>query len=154
MKVIILSPLGTGRLYAPGNVHGTHFSQSLSQTQRRSADGRIKSMNNHTRDLPTWSAVPQPTTPPRAHKSFLGNLNIPRTQRQTQDVYLTLKYPGFINIRLYLIRDTQWEQSVMAMCLPPKQLNRSEILIAAWLSNQFLYDVVPLARDSWRFERS
>jgi hypothetical protein len=31
MNVVRLSPLRTGRLYAPGNIPGTHFSQRLSR---------------------------------------------------------------------------------------------------------------------------
>ena len=71
MKVVRLSALGTGRLYPPGNIPGTHFCWRLSQPQGHSAAGRIMSMKNsndtignRTRDLPTCSAVPQPTAPP------------------------------------------------------------------------------------------
>jgi len=67
MKVIIVSALGTGRFYAPGNIRGTHFSQRLNGPHGRSAAGKIKSMKSRNRDLPACSAVPQPTTPPRAH---------------------------------------------------------------------------------------
>ena len=74
MKVISLSSLGTGRFHAPGNIRGTRFSQRLRRL--RSADGKIKSMRNRNRDLPACSAVPQPTTPPRAPQSFLGNLTL------------------------------------------------------------------------------
>jgi len=56
----------------PGNIPGTHFCQRLSQPQGHSAAGRIMSMKNsgntignRTRDLPTCSAVPQPTALPR-----------------------------------------------------------------------------------------
>jgi hypothetical protein len=49
----------------------THFCQRLSQPQGHSAAGRIRSMKNYnnpvggtTCDLPTCSAVPQPTAPP------------------------------------------------------------------------------------------
>ena len=56
----------------PGNIPGTHFCQKLSQPQNHSAAGRIKSMKNsndtignRTRDLPTCSAVSQPTALPR-----------------------------------------------------------------------------------------
>ena len=54
----------------PGNIPGTHFCQRLSQPQGHSATGRVMSMNNsndtignRTRDLPTCSAVSQPTAP-------------------------------------------------------------------------------------------
>ena len=57
----------------PGNIPGTHFCQRLKQPQGHSAAGRIMSMKNSndtngnwTRDLPTCSAVPQPTALPRA----------------------------------------------------------------------------------------
>jgi len=52
----------------PGNIPGTHFCYTLSQPQGHSAAGRIMSMKkssdtigNQTRNLPTCSAVPQPT---------------------------------------------------------------------------------------------
>ena len=71
MKVVRLSALRTGRLYTPGNIPGTHFCYRLSRPQGHSAAGRIMSMKNsndtignRTRDLPTRSAVPQPTEPP------------------------------------------------------------------------------------------
>ena len=56
-------------LLPPENVPGTHFCYRLSQPQGHSAAGRIISMknSNRTRDLPTCSAVPQPTTLPCAH---------------------------------------------------------------------------------------
>jgi hypothetical protein len=56
----------------PGNIPGTHFCERLSRPQGHSAAGRIMSMKNssdnigiRTRDLPTCSAVPQSTAPPR-----------------------------------------------------------------------------------------
>jgi hypothetical protein len=56
MKAARLSALRTGRLYPPGNIPGDV--------------GTIKSMknsnDNRTRDLSAYSAVPQPTAPPRA----------------------------------------------------------------------------------------
>ena len=55
------------------NILGTHFCYRLSQAQGHSAARRIMSMKNsndtignQTRDLPTCSAVSQPTAPPRA----------------------------------------------------------------------------------------
>jgi hypothetical protein len=57
----------------PGNIPGTHFCKRLSQPQGHSAARRIMSMKNsndtirnRTRNLPTCSAVPQPTALPRA----------------------------------------------------------------------------------------
>ena len=71
-----MSALRTGRLYLPGNIHGTHFCYRLSQPQGHSAAGRILSMKNsndtignRTRDLPACRAVPQPTAPPRAPRN-------------------------------------------------------------------------------------
>jgi hypothetical protein len=62
----------------PGNIPGTHFCQRLSQPQGHSAAGRIMSMKNssdtignRTHDLPTCSAVPQPTAPPRGHRRYV-----------------------------------------------------------------------------------
>ena len=79
MKVVRLSALRTGRLYPPGNIPGIHFCQRLSRPQGYSAAGRIMSMKNssdtignRTRDLPTCSAVPQPTAlrrAPRVHRN-------------------------------------------------------------------------------------
>ena len=57
----------------PANIPGTHFCWRLSQPQGHSAAGRIMSMKissdtigNRIRDLPAYSAVPQPTAPPLA----------------------------------------------------------------------------------------
>ena len=57
----------------PGNIPGTRFCQRLSQHQGHIAAGRIVSMKNsndiignRTRNLPTRSAMPQPTALPRA----------------------------------------------------------------------------------------
>ena len=73
MKVGRLSAIRTGRLYPPGNTSGTHFCEILSQPQDYNVAWRIMPMKNsndtngnRTRDLPACSAVPQPTTPPRA----------------------------------------------------------------------------------------
>jgi hypothetical protein len=56
----------------PGYIPGTHFCLSLSQSQGHGAAGRIMSMKNsintignRSHDLPTCSAVSQPTAPPR-----------------------------------------------------------------------------------------
>jgi hypothetical protein len=71
MKVVSLLALRTGRLYLPGDIHGTDFCQRPSRLQGHSATGRSKSMKkpndpiwNRTRDLPAYSAVPQPTDLP------------------------------------------------------------------------------------------
>ena len=64
--------LRTGRLYSTGNISGTYFCYRLSRSQDHSAAGRISTKNsndtigNRTRDLPAWSALPQPSAPPRA----------------------------------------------------------------------------------------
>jgi hypothetical protein len=57
----------------PGNIPGTHFYSRLSQPQGHSAAGRIMSLKNsndtignRTRNLPTCSAVSQPTALPAA----------------------------------------------------------------------------------------
>ena len=81
MKVVSLSALSTGRLYTPGNIPGSHFCYRLSQPQGHNAAGRIMSIKNSsdtignlTRDLPTCSAAPQPTTPPRNNRKNIGNI--------------------------------------------------------------------------------
>jgi len=78
MKVVSLSALRTGRLYSPGNIPGTHSCLRLSRPQGHSASGSIMSMKNSkdiignwTRDLPTCSAVPQTTAPPRAPQPLI-----------------------------------------------------------------------------------
>jgi hypothetical protein len=72
MKVVRLSALRTGRLY-PQEIFLDSFLLRLSRPQGHSAAGRIMSMKNSndtngngTHDLPACSAVPQPTTSPRA----------------------------------------------------------------------------------------
>ena len=59
----------------PGNISGTHFCYRLSEPQGYSAAGRIMpiknsndTIGNRTRDLPTCSAMPQPTALPRTPK--------------------------------------------------------------------------------------
>jgi hypothetical protein len=72
MKVLrFVSPTHRPSL-PPGRISGTHFCWRLSRPQGRSATGRIKSLEtfsdpigSRTRDLPAFSAVPQPTAPPR-----------------------------------------------------------------------------------------
>ena len=71
MKVVRLSALSTDRLYPLGNTPGTHSCYKLSPPQGHSAAGRILSIKNfnntignRTSDLPTCSAVPQPTALP------------------------------------------------------------------------------------------
>jgi hypothetical protein len=55
--------------FTPGKIPGTNFSQRQSRTKGHSAVGRIGSIENHndffgnrTRDLPSCSIMPQPTT--------------------------------------------------------------------------------------------
>ena len=58
----------------PENIPGTYFYYRLSRPLGNSAAGRVKSvkhqysMRNRPRDLPTCSAMPQPTAPPCAPK--------------------------------------------------------------------------------------
>ena len=66
-----------------GNIPGTHFCYRLSQPQGHNAAGRIMSMKNSndtignwTRDLPTCSAVPQPTALQRAPHFLKYNMKI------------------------------------------------------------------------------
>ena len=73
MKVLRLSGLGTGRLYPPEKIPGTHFCQRLSRPQGHRVAEWIMSMKNsnepignRTSDLPACSAVPHPNAPPRA----------------------------------------------------------------------------------------
>jgi hypothetical protein len=73
IKVERLSALGTGRLYTPENIPGTHSFERLSRLQSHSVAGRIVSMKNYdgiianrTGDVPAFSAVHQPTAPPQS----------------------------------------------------------------------------------------
>ena len=75
-KAVRLSALSTDRLYHTGKIAGTHFSHTLSQPQCHSAAGRIISIKNsdtiwsRTRNLPAYSAVPQPNASPRAKEMY------------------------------------------------------------------------------------
>ena len=78
IKVVRLSALRTGRLYP----RKYSWYSRLSQPQGHSAAGRIMStknsndtIGNRTRDLPTCSAVPQPTALPRAPITTGAKLN-------------------------------------------------------------------------------
>jgi hypothetical protein len=79
MKVVRLSALRTGRLYTPpppppSDIPVTHLCQKLSQSRGHSEAGRIfnekLTIATRTCDLPVCSAMPQPTTPPRAISSY------------------------------------------------------------------------------------
>ena len=79
MKAVRVSALRTGRFYPPENIPGTHFCYRLSRPQAHGMAGRIMSLKNptdttgnRTPDRPACSAVPQPTSPPRApgHKIY------------------------------------------------------------------------------------
>jgi hypothetical protein len=57
--------------FTPRKNSGTHFCSTLSRPQGHSAAGKVRSIEkssdiigNHTRDFPTCSVVPQPTTLP------------------------------------------------------------------------------------------
>ena len=63
----------------PGNIPVTHFCKRLSHPHAHSAAGRIMSIKNsndtignRTRYLPSCSAVPQPTAPPRNAVNTVG----------------------------------------------------------------------------------
>ena len=73
MKMESLSALRTGRLYPPGNIHGTHLCYRMSRPQGHSAAGRFMSVRNpidtigiQNRHLAARRAVPQPTALPHA----------------------------------------------------------------------------------------
>ena len=75
MKVVRLSNLRTGRLYPQEillvliSVRGSVDPQGYSAARRiMSMKNSNDTIGNRTRDLPTCSAVPQPTAPPRAVK--------------------------------------------------------------------------------------
>ena len=77
-----MSALRTGRLYP-------HFCLRLSQHQGKSADGRIISIQNssdtignRTRDLPTFSAVPQPTAAPCTLFTLQAERNLMYTHKK------------------------------------------------------------------------
>jgi hypothetical protein len=70
---VSLSPLRTHRLLPPGRLMVLISVKRLRRPQSYSAAGRIRSIEksndligNRTRDLPTFSVVPQPIMLPRA----------------------------------------------------------------------------------------
>jgi len=69
IKVVRLSALGTGLLYPPGNIPGTHFCYTLSRPQSHTAAGRIMSMKN-------ISAQPQPIARPSARNLIVISENV------------------------------------------------------------------------------
>jgi hypothetical protein len=82
-----------GRLYPWGNIPGTDFCQRLSRTQGHSAARRIKSMKNssestvnRTRDLPAYSAKPQPSAPPRAPSFCMKAINSCASQTEVSSL--------------------------------------------------------------------
>ena len=79
MTLVRLSAQRTGCLYPPppGDIPGTHSCKKLSRPQGHKCSRKVlvnkenpnDSIENQTRDLPTCSAVPQPTAPQRTpHK--------------------------------------------------------------------------------------
>jgi len=101
MKMVRLSALRIGRLYPPGNIPGTHFCYRLSVPQGNSAAGRIMSMKNsndtignRTRNLPTCSAVPQPSTPPRVPPPTHTPYTVPRNIYYTPGIIFFLQLQG------------------------------------------------------------
>ena len=88
----------------PGNIPGTHLCYRLGRPQGHSAAGRIMSMKNsydtignRTRDLPTCSAVPQPTAPPRTPSAILTLVNKLSTQRTNHHILKELSCPSFVH---------------------------------------------------------
>jgi len=68
---------------SPENIPGTHFCYRLRRHQDHSAIGRIMSMENYNdtignrnRDLPAYSAVPQPTAPLRSPVFYEQNVKL------------------------------------------------------------------------------
>ena len=82
MKVVKLSSLHIGCLYAPGNIPGTNYCKRLNRPRDHSATRKIMStknsndtIRNPTRDLPARSTVPQPTVPRAPPKNLTVTLN-------------------------------------------------------------------------------
>jgi hypothetical protein len=93
----------------PGNIPGTHFCWRLSQPQGHSAAGRIVSMKNssdtirnRTRDLPTCSAVPQPTALPRAPITAILPFKFIRVRSFSSLARQTARDPGPPKVRLQI----------------------------------------------------
>jgi len=79
MKVLRWPALRTGHLYSPGNVGGTHSVTVWvdPRTIVRSEElSECKIRMNRTRDLPAFSAVPQPSSPPLTDCSAVFCLKI------------------------------------------------------------------------------
>ena len=98
MKVVRLSALRTGCLYPPGSIPGTRFCQRLSRPQGHSAAGRIMSMKNsndtignRTRDLPTYSALPEPTALRRAIYVLLNKLMVTTLQTKKRVLFTVVR---------------------------------------------------------------
>ena len=110
MKVVSLSAQGTGRLYPPENIPGTHFCYRLSRLQDHSAAGRIMSMKvsnntigNRTLDLPACSAVPQPAAPPRAPEYIILQSNTTLSILLFPSyifIFMDVSFTGIYNIRV------------------------------------------------------
>ena len=97
--MVRLPALRTGRLYHPGRTPDTYFCQRLSQLQSHRTAGRSMSMKNsnntignRTRDLPVWSAVPQPFpmqyTYIRRFHLFIGHEGPQGEQRYSSTLFL------------------------------------------------------------------
>jgi len=73
-----------------------HFCYGPGRTQGYSAAGRIKSMKNGTRDLPAYSAVLQPTAPPRISSKLSRNFN---TYKATEKNNFAISvHPAFLTM--------------------------------------------------------
>ena len=111
----------------PENIPGTHYCQRLSQPQGHSSTERIISMKNsndiignRTRDLPTCSAVPQSTAPPR---TYLLTPWCRVLLEKLTGLQLVKKFPAFHGTRRFITALTSVRHLSLSWASPIQSIN-------------------------------